>query len=141
MSERSYTADAPRRSTLHGRLVPLAAALLTGAFATDVLYLMTVSGQWETFSVWLLTAGLLVTAVAALALGVDAVDGRTPQIAWGRFALFAAAGVLSIVNAFVHSRDGYTAVAPTGVVLSAVTTVLLLVAAVGGWDLNARARR
>jgi uncharacterized membrane protein len=44
--------------------------------------------------------------------------------------------VLSIVNVLVHSRDGYTAVVPTGLALSGLVTVLLLSLAVGGWGLT-----
>ena len=38
------------------------------------------------------------------------------------------ASVLSLVNAFVHSRDGYTAVVPTGLILSATVLLILLIA-------------
>jgi len=47
----------------------------------------------------------------------------------GRYAI---AVLLSLMNAFVHSRDGYTAVVPTGLMLSGlVIVVLLLTACVG----------
>jgi uncharacterized membrane protein len=38
--------------------------------------------------------------------------------------------VLSLVNAFVHSRDGYTAVVPQGLILSGLVVLLLIVT---GW--------
>ena len=38
----------------------------------------------------------------------------------------AIAFVLALINAFVHSRDGYTAVVPTGLTLSAAVVVILL---------------
>ena len=123
---------------MHAILVPLGAALLVAALVTDVLYAKTVSTQWETFSIWLITAGLMVAAVAAVALVVDLVSRRTRRIAWGRFALLAAVVVLSTVNAFVHSRDGYTAVVPTGIWLSAIVAVLLVLGGWGGWSLNVR---
>jgi uncharacterized membrane protein len=34
--------------------------------------------------------------------------------------------LLSLLNAFVHSRDGYTAVVPTGLTLSALVVAILL---------------
>jgi uncharacterized membrane protein len=37
--------------------------------------------------------------------------------------------VLSVINACVHSRDGYTAVVPTGLMLSALVIVVLLLTA------------
>jgi uncharacterized membrane protein len=45
--------------------------------------------------------------------------------------------LLSLLNAFVHSRDGYTAVVPQGLCLSAIVTVLLLVIGWRGWSLAA----
>ena len=37
--------------------------------------------------------------------------------------------VLALVNAFVHSRDGYTAVVPTGLMLSGLVVLVLLLTA------------
>jgi uncharacterized membrane protein len=34
--------------------------------------------------------------------------------------------LLSLINAFVHSRDGYTAVVPTGLTLSGLVLVIVL---------------
>ena len=127
-----------RSAPLHAILIPFGAALLVAALVTDVLYVKTVSTQWETFSIWLITGGLIIAAISALALLVDIVSGATRRIAWRKFGLFALAVVLSTVNAFVHSRDGYTAVVPSGIILSAIVTVLLVAGAWGGWSLNAR---
>lgn len=118
----------------HGRIVPLGAALLIAAFVTDWLYWKTVQVQWETFSAWLITGGLVLAALAALALVADLLLRRDRPISPPRFLLLAAAAVLSILNAFVHSRDGYTAVAPSGIALSAVVAMLLVLAGIGGWE-------
>ncbi len=120
--------------SLHGRLAPLGAGLLIAAFFTDLLYWRTVQVQWETFSVWLITGGLLLAALSALALVADVLLRRDLQISAPRFALFAAAAVLSILNVFVHSRDGYTAVVPSGLALSAAVALILAVVGIGGWD-------
>jgi uncharacterized membrane protein len=42
---------------------------------------------------------------------------------------YALAVLLSVINAFVHSRDGYTAVVPTGLMLSGLVVVVLLLTA------------
>ena len=128
-------------SPVHAGLIPLGAGLLFTALATDLAYLRTVSTQWETFSVWLITGGLLMALLAALALVADLLTGRTRRISALKFIVLVSAVVTTLVNAFVHSRDGYTAVAPTGIGLSAVTAVLLAVAAWGGWSLNVHAVR
>ncbi|MHB8286782.1 MAG: DUF2231 domain-containing protein, partial [Caulobacteraceae bacterium] len=41
----------------------------------------------------------------------------------------AAAALLSLLNAFVHSRDAWTSVVPDGITLSVIVTALLLISA------------
>jgi uncharacterized membrane protein len=110
---------------------------LTAGFATDLIYWQTLLFQWNNFSIWLITAGLVLAALAAMALVLDAVRGCIGLIAWGRFAGFTVAALLSLLNAFVHSRDAYTAVVPEGLRLSAVVTLILLVLGWRGWSLRA----
>jgi uncharacterized membrane protein len=61
-------------------------------------------------------------------------------MAWGRFASFTVVVLLSLLNAFVHSRDAYTAVVPNGLELSAAVTMILLVLGWRGWSLSAVGR-
>lgn len=126
-------------SLLHPLLVAPAAALLIAGFATDLLYWRTVLPQWETFSIWLLTGGLILAALSGLALLLDVMLRRVRAIDWLRFAALAVAALLSLLNAFIHSRDSYTAVVPEGLALSAIVTLLLLVIGWRGWSLS-RAR-
>jgi uncharacterized membrane protein len=53
---------------------------------------------------------------------------------------YALAALLSLVNAFVHSRDGYTAVVPTGLMLSGLVVAVLLLTAWVGMALTNRHR-
>jgi len=124
----------------HPVLVSSAAALLIGTLATDVFYCQTLLFQWNNFSIWLLTAGLILAAIAGLALLFDVASKRLPVIAWDRFIGFTAAALISLLNAFVHSRDAYTAVVPDGFVLSAVTAVILVFLGRRGWSLRAGPR-
>jgi uncharacterized membrane protein len=122
---------------LHPHLIGPGAAFLIGAFATDLLYWRTVNPEWETFSIWLLTGGLVLAALAGLGLLLDVLLRRVRAIDWLRFAALTAAALLSFLNAFIHSRDGYTAVVPQGLLLSAIATLLLLVVGWRGWSLAA----
>jgi uncharacterized membrane protein len=122
---------------LHPRLIAPGAALLIAAFATDVIYWRTLLFQWDNFSIWLITAGLVLAALAGLALLLDVARRGLGGMAWGRFAGFTAAALLSLLNAFVHTRDAYTAVVPSGLELSALVTVILLVLGWRGWSLSA----
>ena len=121
---------------LHPPLVGAGTSLLIAAFASDLFYWRTLLFQWNNISIWLLTAGLIVAAVAALALFAEVLLGLAGHLAWGRFAGFAAAVLLSILNAFVHSRDAYTAVVPDGVGLSASVAIILVALGRRGWAIS-----
>ena len=128
-----------RRLLLHPGLVSSGATLLIAAFFTDVCYWRSTLFQWNNFSGWLLTGGLVITAFAAIAFVIDLLLRRVQRIAWLRLAGLTAAAVLSLLNAFVHSRDAYTAVVPEGIILSLIVTILLLAVGLGGgWSLDAR---
>lgn len=124
-------------------LMAFPAACFVGTFITDFIYWRTAAHLWEDFSIWLLVAGLITSAVAVLAVGIGLLAGRRrgdTGIGW-----FGALGntlalVLSIFNAFVHSRDGYTAVVPTGITLSGIVVVILLFTGWMGQDVAARHR-
>jgi uncharacterized membrane protein len=126
---------------VHPIFVPVASAFLLGAFVTDILYVETYLGMWETFSIWLLTAGMIVAAVAGLALLVDLVFRRHAfRPAWCRVLACVIGALLSLVNAFIHSRDGYTAVVPSGLTLSAIATLIVIYLGWNRWDLSVRRR-
>jgi uncharacterized membrane protein len=125
-----------RRTLLHPGLIASGATLLVATFVSDVLYWQTLLFQWNNVSEWLLAAGLVLAALAAIAFVIDLVLRRVGRVAWLRFAGLMLAALLSVLNAFVHSRDAYTAVVPEGIILSAIVTVILVVVGLGGgWSL------
>ena len=126
------------RALLHRGFISAGGVLLIAAFGTDYIYYTTALWQWANFSAWLITAGLIVTLVAVILLLIDFATGRARRLNPGSFVLVAAAALLSLVNAFVHSRDAWTSVVPQGILLSAVSTILLLMAGARGWSLAMR---
>ena len=126
---------AQSRELLHPALIGPGAALLMAAFATDIVYSRTLLFQWNNLSIWLITGGLIVAALSGLALILDVALGRIRAIARWRLVGLALAALLSLLNAFVHSRDAYTAVVPRGLELSGLVTVLLLILGWHGWNL------
>ena len=135
----SGNGSAIRNTTLlHPALIALGAALLMAAFATDIVYWWTLATQWENFSIWLITGGMIIAVLSGAALLLDFALKRISAIAWPRFAVIALAALLSLLNAFVHSRDAYTAVVPQGLELSGIVTVLLLLVGWRGWNLAVR---
>ena len=123
---------------IHQVLTPFPVAYFTAALATDLAYWQTAEVMWERFSIWLIAGGLVMSALVALAAVSDLAFGRQ-RPAWFRAFGYLAGVLISLLNVFVHSRDGYTAVVPTGLTLSAVAVVTLLLCAVtGGWNLTTR---
>jgi uncharacterized membrane protein len=117
----------PGGQPIHPIVAAFSIACFAGAFVTDFVYWRTVAVMWETFSDWLITAGLIIAGVAIIAFVIDLLGRkhiRTP--AWPHAVGYALAVLLSLVNAFVHSRDAYTAVVPTGLMLSGLVVVILL---------------
>ena len=127
-----------RRRPIHQMLVPFPVAYFAAAFVTDLAYYRTAEVMWYRFSVWLIAAGLVMAALVALAALVDLFRNQRP--AWPRALAYASAVALSIFNVLVHSRDGYTAVVPTGLALSGAALVLLLFALSPSWTLTNRCR-
>jgi uncharacterized membrane protein len=114
-------------------LASFSAAYFAGALVTDVVYWQMPDVLWERFSIWLIMAGLVTAGLAVLAYVINTLAGRRRQsrFAWPRLVGFALAVFVAVISAFVHSRDGYTAVVPTGLMLSACVVIVLLLTEVG----------
>ena len=126
---------------IHAMLVTFPIAFFVGAFATDIVYARTSNLMWQYFSIWLISAGLVMGGLAAAAGMVDYLgDRRVRQAkpATPHMVLNIVAMALSLLNAFVHSRDGWTAVVPDGLVLSGVVVLILGVSAWLGGSLTYR---
>jgi uncharacterized membrane protein len=121
-------------SALHPWFIAPGAALFVTAFVSDLIYWWTMAVEWATFAIWLISAGLVFAALAGVAFLIDVSMRRVEAVDWGRFVFLAVAALLSLLNAFVHSRDGY-AIMPEGLFLSAVVTALVLSVVWHGWSL------
>lgn len=117
---------------LHRLFVSLGGSLLIAAFGSDIMYSKTALMQWSNASEWLIAVGLLLALIAAIVLLVE-IFVRRMRISWLDFVLLAVAALLSLVNAFVHSRDAWTTVVPEGIWLSGISALLLLIVGLRGW--------
>jgi uncharacterized membrane protein len=122
-----------RARPIHSVLASFSAAYFAGALVTDVVYWQMPDVMWERFSIWLIMAGLIMAGLAVLAYVINTLAGRgrLSRSAWPRLVGFALAVFVAVISAFVHSRDGYTAVVPTGLMLSACVVIILLLTEVG----------
>ena len=113
---------------VYAMLLPIPVVCFIGALLTDIAYLRSDGNfLWLNFSSWLIAVGLLFGVFALLVAVIDTVRGRRSYFAAG---LLAAAWVVELFNALIHTRDGWTAVAGTGLILSIVGVVLILLS---GW--------
>lgn len=114
---------------IHPMLVPFPIACFVGALITDIVYWKTAQMIWSTFSAWLIVAGLVMGGFAALAGLIDFASNRairSQRPAWPHAVGNLVVWIIAFINAFVHSRDAWTSVVPTGLTLSAITVVILL---------------
>ena len=121
---------------LHPPLIAAGASLLIAAFVTDYMYYSTSLMQWANFSAWLIVGGLAVALVAAIFLLIDFLLGHTGRLHRAAFIGLVIVAVLSIFNAFIHSRDAWTSVVPQGIAISAIVAVVLLVMSFRGWSVT-----
>ncbi len=101
-----------------------------GALLTDVVYAQAPNMQWTNFSAWLITAGLVFALFATIVGVIDFFRNARGLLAIAHILLVLGAYVIELFNIFVHSRDAYTSVVPTGLTLSIIAVVLLIV---GNW--------
>jgi uncharacterized membrane protein len=112
-------------------LFPIVVVCFVGALATDVAYAASAFLMWLHFSEWLIAAGLAFGALAAVVLLVECFASptfRATRVAWAHLGLFFVVLIVELVNAFVHTIDGWTAVVPGGLVLSVIASVVALAA-------------
>ncbi|CAN5517300.1 DUF2231 domain-containing protein [soil metagenome] len=124
--------------SIHNFLVPIPIGCFVAAFLTDILYWASLGHVWANASIWLITVGLICAGIAVLVGLIDfAVNREFRRISFGWPHVIASVLViaLSLLNAFVHSRDGYTAVVPQGIALSAVVVLIVIVTGWTGWHM------
>jgi uncharacterized membrane protein len=123
---------------VHVTLVPVPIVCFTATLVADIVYWRTAAMQWADISAWLLVVGLLFAVFAATAGLIDFFTEpriRGLRAAWIHGIGNAAVLVLSVFNALIHTRDAYTSVVPSGLILSALVVAILLVTGWNGWTM------
>lgn len=124
---------------IYSALLPVPILCFVGALATDLAYARTEDFMWLNFSSWLLLVGLIGGGLAGAVAIIDLLRGgsRHRRALTVHLGLLLAAWVVEVFNSFIHARDGWTAVVPTGMTLSIVAAILSLLA---GWFWQSAAR-
>jgi uncharacterized membrane protein len=121
---------------LHAILLSFPFPLFLGGLLNDFAYWWTAEVQWINFSQWLNAGGLFVAAFVLLWALVKLFRSRrtarkTRPIVY--FVVLLAMWALGFVNALVHAKDAW-ATMPESLYLSAISTLLALVAAWIGYS-------
>ncbi len=137
MTERILPPAAPViRRPIHVMLAPFAVAYLVGALFTDIAYASTANTMWADFSTWLVTVGVILAVIAAIAGLFDFFSRRLIR-AHGPIWPYVLGNILllllAVLNTLVHTHDAWTSVVPWGLTLSIVTVILILVTGWMGW--------
>lgn len=125
-------AIATGRHPVHALLASFPVVCFTLTLLTDIAFWQTSNLMWQNFSSWLLFAGLVFGGLAVAAGLIDFVARRWDREggpAWFHVIGTLLVLVLAFVNSLVHAGDGWTAVVPYGLVLSAATVILMLITA------------
>jgi uncharacterized membrane protein len=115
---------------IHPMFVSFPIVCFVGALLTDLTYWRTAEMMWADFSVWLITVGLIMGFLTAIAGLVDFLFSRAiraQRLAWVHMLGNLFVMLLSLFNVLVHGRDGWTSVVPTGLILSAAVVFVLLI--------------
>jgi uncharacterized membrane protein len=123
---------------IHPMLVPFPIVCFVGTLVTDIAYASTAEMMWANFSAWLVSIGLIMGVLAALAGLIDFLSNRlirAQRPAWPHMLGNILVLILAFFNTLVHTRDAWTSVVPTGLILSAVIALILPVTGWLGWSM------
>lgn len=115
---------------IHATLAPFPIVCFTLTLLTDIAFWRTSHLMWQHFSEWLLLAGLIFGALAALMGIVDMLfrrEVRAQKPAWPHAIGGLIVLVLAFVNSLIHAADGWVGVVPYGLALSVVTVLVMAV--------------
>lgn len=126
------------RHPIHPMLVPFPIICFVGAFLTDIAYWLSAEMMWADFSAWLLVVGLIMAVLAGLAGLIDFLGNRlirSQAPAWPHMLSNLLVLIVAFFNVLIHTRDAWTSVVPTGLVLSLITVLILPFTGWLGWSL------
>jgi uncharacterized membrane protein len=122
---------------IHPMLIPFPIVFFVSTFLCDIAFKSTGTPGWATATIWLLGAGLIMAALAALA-GLTDFFGD-PQIraiddAWWHAGANIVAVLLSLYNFYLRYADP-TAAGTQGLIVSLIVGCLLLFSGWKGWEM------
>lgn len=131
------------RHPIHPMLVGFPIAFFVATLVCDLVYWRTGSADWARATQWLLGAGLLMAALAAVAGLIDVLgDSRIREIrdVWLHAGGNVLVVLLELYNFYSRYTHGAAAIVPTGLVISLIVVGILLFTGWKGWGMVYRHR-
>ena len=128
---------------IHPMLIPFPVAFFVGTLVVDIAFSQTGDAFWAAAGRWLLGAGLVMAALAALAGLTDFLGDRrirALRAAWYHMIGNVVLVLIELVNLWQRLEVGDQFIVPMGLTLSAVGTLLLLFNGWQGWEMVYRHR-
>ena len=123
---------------IHPMLIPFPIAFFVATFVCDLVFWNSGNPSWFDATLWLLGAGLIMAALAAVAGLTDVLGDvkiRTLSTAWWHAGGNVLAVLIELYNWYTRYEHGSAAVLPTGLILSAVVVAILLFTGWKGWEM------
>jgi uncharacterized membrane protein len=114
---------------VHPMLVPFPIAFFVATFVCDLVYWQTISAAWATAAVWLLGAGLVMAAFAAIVGLIDVFGDqriRALNDVWWHAGGNVFVVLIELYSFYARYTEGAAATAPKGLVISLVAVGILL---------------
>jgi uncharacterized membrane protein len=128
---------------IHPMLIPFPIAFFVATFVCDLVFWGTRNPSWFDATLWLLGAGLIMAALAAVAGLTDVLGDtriRSLSTAWWHAGGNVLVVLIELANWYLRYSQGSAAVLPTGIILSAIVVAILLFTGWKGWELVYRGR-
>ena len=128
---------------IHPMLIPFPIAFFVATFVADLVFWQTRADGWANATLWLLGAGLVMAALAAIMGLIDVLGDeqiRNLNDAWLHAGGNVFAVVVELYNWYARYAHGSEAIMPTGLLLSFLVVVTLLFTGWKGWEMVYRHR-
>jgi len=124
-------------------LIPFPIAFFIATFVCDLVYWQSGNAAWANATIWLLGAGIVMAALAAVAGLIDVIGERRIRAladAWWHAGGNVIVVLIEIYNWYARYDQGAAAIVPKGLILSLVVTCILLFTGWKGWEMVYRHR-
>jgi uncharacterized membrane protein len=124
-------------------LIPFPIAFFIGAFVCDIAYWRTTNASWATAAIWLIGAGLVMAALAAIVGLIDMVGDaqiRGLNDLWWHAGGNVVVVLIELYSWYARYTQGAGAVVPKGMILSLIAVCILAFTGWRGWDMVYRGR-